>query len=356
MQSIAIIGGGIIGLSIGWRLAREKFSVQIFDKGNAGKQASWAAAGMLAPYSEAVFTHRGLFQIGMESLKLYPSFLSELQQDSDITLPQESEGTLYVSLNRDDHEWLQRQYIFKKEKGMPVFWLAGEEARQKEPLLSPKVNAGLWIPSEKQIDNHLLIQSLIKAFLAQGGTLTEKTKITKLWRIQENKNLKMQTENGQIYEADIVIHATGAWANHLSEGNRVHPIKGQVLNLKMSHDLSLKYMIRTQRIYLAPKQSTFVRVGATSEDHGFNQDITAGATLELLEGAREVVPVVFDYKVDEIVVGLRPMTANHMPIIEASPIKGIYSAIGHGRAGILLAPYTAYVIKKLIKDCYESSI
>lgn len=359
MQSIVIIGGGIIGLSIGWQLAREKMSVHIFDQRHAGKQASWAAAGMLSPYCEAIDGHLNTLQIGEQSLSLYPSFLEELNEDSRIVMPKESEGTLCVAINRDDREWLHRQYIFKKKNRMPVYWLSGEEARQKEPLLSPRVNSGIWIPSERQINNHLLIKALKDAFVARGGTLTEKTKITS-WISHENNALKIHAENGQSYCADIVINTTGAWANQMDpslicEGMAIRPIKGQLLNLKMQSQLLLKGMIRTPRIYLAPKQDGIVRVGATSEDQGFNEDITAGATLELLENAWEIVPAISEYKVEEITVGLRPVTANHMPIIGASSLKGIYHAIGHGRSGILLAPYTAYLIKKLItKDCTDA--
>lgn len=350
MQSIAIIGGGIIGLSIGWQLARENMSVHIFDQRNAGKQASWAAAGMLSPYSEAVNGNLNALQIGKQSLSLYPSFLEELNEDSRTVLPKESEGTLCVAINRDDREWLHRQYTFMKKNGMPVYWLSGEEARQKEPLLSPRVNSGIWIPSERQINNHLLIKALKEAFVARGGTLTEKTKITQLLSRNGNDALKIQAENGQSYYTDIVINATGAWAEN------IRPIKGQLLNLKMQPHLLLKGMIRTPRIYLAPKQDGIVRVGATSEDQGFNEDIMAGATLELLKNAWEIVPAISEYKMEEITVGLRPVAANHMPIIGASPLKGIYHAIGHGRSGILLAPYTAYLIKKLItKDCSDAS-
>ena len=102
MQSIAIIGGGVIGLSIGWQLARENMAVRIFDQRDAGKQASWAAAGMLSPYSEAISGHLKALEMEKQSLGLYPSFLKELSEDCRVALPKESEGTLCVAINRDD--------------------------------------------------------------------------------------------------------------------------------------------------------------------------------------------------------------------------------------------------------------
>ncbi len=346
---IAIIGAGIIGLSIGWQLAREKISVQLFDQRLAGKQASSAAAGMLSPYWE--HNHPHALQIGRESLSLYPSFLKELQEDSCTVLPMEGEGTLCAAIDRDDREWLHRHYVFKKEQGMPVCWLTGDEAREKEPLLSPRVNSAVWIPSERQINNHLLIEALKEAFIARGGVLIENRKVIRLSR--SHPVIRIQSD-GPSYEAEAVINTTGAWASQIDPSLPCRPIKGQLLNLKMPPHLRLKGMIRTPRIYLAPKQDGIVRVGATSEDVGFNEEATAGAVLELLENAWEIVPAISEYKVEEIAVGLRPVTANQMPLIGATSQKGIYQAIGHGRAGILLAPYTAYAMKKLIMKDYHA--
>jgi glycine oxidase len=350
--SVAIIGAGIIGLSIGWQLARANMSVTILDQRHAGKQASWAAAGMLAPYSEAGFIKSDLIEMGKQSLALYPQFLKELQEDSRHALPIEREGTLCAAIDRDDREWLQRQYAFKKSQGMPVHWLSGEEAREIEPLLSPRVASAIWIPSEMQINNHLLIPALKKAFLAQGGSLAECMKITQA-RMDFDNAWTIQAESGKCYLTDVVINSAGAWANEIqslffAEKTTVHPVKGQILSLKMQQHLLLKHMIRTPRVYLAPKQEGVVRVGATSEDQGFNEDSTAGATMELLQNAWEIIPAISEYTIGETFVGLRPVTIDHMPVIGASSVKGAYQAVGHGRSGILLAPYTAYTIKQLI--------
>lgn len=321
MPSIAIIGGGVIGLSIGWQLARENLSVHIFDQRSAGKQASWTAAGMLSPYSETISTQADLLEMGLQSLAIYPQFLRELEEDSQIALPQESEGTLWAAIDRDDREWLHQRYAFQKKNEIPVQWFSGDEARKKEPLLSARVNSAIWIPSEKQVNNHLLIKALIAAFLARGGVLTENTKIKQLWDKTYNV-LDIQTEDGTRFPADMAVNATGAWAHQIDSSLVIYPIKGQMLHLKMPASLKLKGMIRTPRIYLAPKQDGTVRVGATSEDQGFNEEITAGATLKLLEHAWEAVPASSEYTIEQITAGLRPVTANHKPILGASLSKG----------------------------------
>jgi glycine oxidase len=295
----------MIGLSIGWQLQRAGLSVQVYDKRQAGRQASWAAAGMLAPYSE----DERLTKMGEESLALYPRFLQELAEDSGCAFPEEKRGTLWVAVDRDDCEWLRVRYEVKKQLGMPVEWVSGEEAREREPLLSPRVVAGMWIGSEQQVDNRLLVEALKRAFLKRGGELLE------------GVSLEQPT-----------IQATGAWAPG------VRPTKGQLMRLRMPPHLELQQMIRSPRVYLAPKAAGHVCMGATSEDQGFDERVTAGAVLEILEHAWELVPAIAEYPVEELAVGFRPTTPDGMPRIDAT------TAIGHGRAGCLLAPYTAYKV------------
>lgn len=358
MPSAIILGAGVIGLSIGWQLAREGWTISILEQRQAGRQASWAAAGMLAPYSESLAGHIQLLDIGVKSLSFYPRFLAELQEDSRTVFPRENDGTLYVAINRDDKEWLERNYRFMKRHNMPVQLLSAGEVRQKEPLISPKVTAGLWMPTEKQVNNHLLIEALIKAFKIKNGKLIEEVKALS---IDESVNCSLQhihSECGEKYTADSVVVACGAWTQQFHSNNsqtsKIYPQKGQLLNLKMSRELTLKSMIRSPHIYMAPKQDGIVRVGATNEDQGFNEEVTAGGVLELLQCATEVVPAISEYTIDHTAVGLRPMTSHQGPLIGATWRKGIYQAVGHGRSGILLAPYTAYFLKELLKkDFYE---
>lgn len=298
---VKIAGAGVIGLSIGWQLARAGCRPVIYEQGQAGRQASWAAAGMLAPYSE----EERLFRMGERSLALYPRFLAELAEDSGCTVAKEGQGTLWVALDRDDREWLHGQYQLKRGLGMPVHWVSGEEARAREPLLSARVVAGMWIPEERQVDNRQLVQALKAAFLARGGDLRE--------------GVRVASREG-------MIDATGAWA----EG--VRPTKGQLLRLRMPPHLQLRQMVRSPRVYLAPKQAGHVCVGATSEDQGFDERVMVGATLEILEAAWEAVPAIAEYEVEELVVGLRPTRADGLP----------QGATGYGRCGILMAPAAAY--------------
>lgn len=355
-MKIAIIGAGIIGLSLGWQLARCGYSVEIFEKGEAGKQASWAAAGMLSPYLEAGFDGSEFLKMGINSLELYPHFLNELFEETRIPLQTDTKGTLFVGMDRDDRENLFQKYQFMKKNQMPVEWLSGEKIREMEPFLSPRVYCGMLVSKEGQIDNRALIQSLIKALEQQGTKLLEKTRVKEV--LVKKKNISgIRLENGQEVISDIVINASGAWMSHIlwpDHPPHVRPIKGQIVTLKMENSFHLDRTIRTQRVYLVPKSDGKLRVGATNEDIGFDQKVTVKAILELLQNAYNILPASENLELEETLVSFRPVIFNHQPYIAPSSlIKGLFHAIGHGRHGILLAPYTAYTMVKLLKERFR---
>ena len=138
---VCIVGGGVIGLAVGWRLAKRGAAVSVFDRNTAGRGASWVAAGMLAPFSEVGFEDEGFLSLGCESLRLFPEFLNELKEDSQIEILLDTRGTLIMGLDRDDTERLRRLYDFRVHLGLPVKWLSGTEAREVEPLLSPRTTS-----------------------------------------------------------------------------------------------------------------------------------------------------------------------------------------------------------------------
>ncbi len=337
-----IVGGGVIGLSIGWQLLRAGFTVDIYEESTAGQATSRVAAGMLSPYTEAGFEDREMWQLGRKSLSLYPRFLQELKEDSGISVELKQTGSLYAALDSDDRSVIKRIYENKVSEGMPVHWLSGDEARDREPLLSPRVTSAIWIPDECQIDNLALLEALKQAFCRKGGKLLERC------TVQELQPEGIRLSNGQAIKGRPIIVCAGPWSQKLARHKlAMRPIKGQILTLKMPPNYRVQRMIRTPRIYLVPKRDGTLRVGATSEDIGMNRDITAGPLWELLEYAKEIVPSIYEMPVDQIEVGFRPLSDNHLPIVEER--SGYYFATGHGRSGILLAPWTAYHMKEKIQ-------
>ncbi len=345
-----IIGGGVMGLSIGWQLARRRWDVEIFERGSSGKEASWSAAGMLAPYSEIEFEGDQHLQLGKKSLALYPQFLQELNEDAKTDLSLEKQGTLYVGIDQDDRAFLERLFNHQKRKDLLVEWLSGRDAREMEPLLSPRVSTAIWIHSETHIQNRKLLKSLKQAFQNQGGILHENCSVKGLW--EQDGYLKGLWTKEPV-AGEFVINTAGAWADSIRKESlsSIYPNKGQILTLSMSKEVALAYMIRTPKVYLVPKSDGSLRIGATSEEVGFDQKVTGGGVLQLLQAAFEVVPGIACMQFREAQAKLRPTSLNRMPCIEETKLKGYFRAVGHGRAGILLAPYTAYeMVRKICKS------
>ncbi len=356
-ENIVIIGGGVIGLGIGWQLAKSGAAVTIFDRGEAGRAASWAAAGMLAPYAEVHTEEPELLQLGIESLSLYPQWVDELETDAQMSIGYRVEGTLIVGLEPDDTHQLRHLYHAQQQFGLNVQWLNGRDAYEIEPALSPRVTSAIHCETDHQVDNRLMISALKIAFQKYGGELYENRSVNKI--VLKNRCVTaVQTEEG-IKQCDIVILAAGCWSTQI-DGipddilPPVRPVKGQMLALEMDEGIEISTVIRTVRakyptsVYLVPRSDGRLIVGATSEEMGYDERLTAGGMFELLRGAWEAVPGIYELPILESWAGLRPGSRDNAPILGKTPIDNLIYATGHYRNGILLTPITAYEISKLI--------
>lgn len=320
-----IKGAGIIGLSIGWRLLREGFSVELFDRGKAGRGASFAAAGLLGPYAEAHFEDEELIRLCEQSLSLYPQFLKELSEDSGHPITMESQGTLIVGIDRQDKIFLEQLYVEKQKKGQPALWITPQKAREIEPLLTPRITSAIWLPTEWHIDNRRLIAALIEAIRMKGGILHEEISFP------EGNH-------------PLMINASGCFADP-----RIRPNKGQIITLEEHPSFRLSHVVRSPRIYMAPKKE-MLRIGASSEDVGFDPTIQAAKMRDLLNAAVEIVPAIQEMAFHEVLSAFRPMTEDRLPLIEEN--ENVILAAGHGRCGILLAPYTAQTVIAILRRKY----
>jgi glycine oxidase len=351
-----IIGGGIMGLAIGWRLLREGAGhAVIFEAGEAARSsAAWVAAGMLSPRAEAGFEDMDIYEAGVRSLDLYPQFLDELREDAgDLVPPLDRSGALVLATNSDEVRELDRQYDFRKRTNIPVERLSGDATREREPLLSTKVTASLWLEQEAQINNRQLCLALKGAFLKLGGILREHCKVSEVI-IKNGRAIGVRVGNEEFEGSSITI-AAGAWSSKI-EGITplpVRPVKGQMIGLKMTPQSKLKQPIRAPRVYLAPKDDGRLLVGATAEEAGFDQRIIAGSIMELLHFAWEIVPAIYELEIEEMLASFRPATRNHRPIVGRSEIENLYYAAGHWRHGILMAPLTSYKISREILGIKE---
>ena len=364
-ERVVIIGGGIIGLGIGWQLAKSGCAVTIYERDRAGRAASWAAAGMLAPIAEVHFEEQELLELGSVSLRLYPEWVRELEVESQMCVGYRREGTLIVGVDRDDAGLLQHFYDSQRLLGLKAEWLTGAEARDIEPLLSPQISAAISCPDDHQVDNRLMVSALIAAFQMAGGTLSENTPIKKI-EVQNGKARGVWAEE-KLHEADVIVLAAGCWSAEI-EGlpdpisPPVRPVKGQMLALQMESGITPQRVIRTPRAkyntnaYLVPKASGRLIVGATSEEMGFDTQLTAGGLFELLRSAREAVPGIYDLPVLETWAGLRPGSRDNAPILGSTCVENLIMATGHYRNGILLTPVTAREISSLILTGHPTEV
>ena len=356
-KKIIVIGGGVIGLGIGWQLAKAGTTVTIYDQSQAGRAASWAAAGMLAPLAEAHSEEPELLKLGSQSLERYPQWTDELETDAEMSIGYRVEGTLIVGLEPDDTHQLRHLYAAQQELGLDVKWLTGREAREIESALSPRVTAAIRCATDHQVDNRLMVKALQRAYQAFGGVLYENNTIERI-AIENGVAIGVYTQDG-FQDADVLILAAGCWSAQV-EGlpettiPPVRPVKGQMLALQMEAGIIVKNVIRTIRaryptsVYLVPRTDGRLIVGATSEEMGFDTRLTAGGVFELLRGAWEAVPGTYELPLLETWSGLRPGSRDNAPILGKTSVENLIYATGHYRNGILLTPITAYEIAKLI--------
>ncbi|MBS7699335.1 MULTISPECIES: glycine oxidase ThiO [unclassified Chelatococcus] len=351
-DKVAIIGAGVIGLSIAWRLAQRGLAVTVFDKGGAGQGASHAAAGMLAACAEIEPSEERLLLLNRASQALWPEFAAELEAASGEQVELRSEGTLMVALTADDAAKLRNHAELQRRLGLPVSWLSGRDLRRLEPALAPGIAGGISSPEDHQVDNRKLARALRLAALRAGVTLVENTPVDGL-SMREGRVDGVNTAAG-LHEAGRVVLAAGPWSRTIpglpAEARpAVRPVKGQMLALAMDPAAPLlRHVVWAPGVYLVPRLDGRLIVGATVEEKGFDAAVTAGGLLSLLHAAWRALPGIEELPVVETWVGHRPGSRDDAPILGAGPVAGLVYATGHHRNGILLTPITAKLISDFI--------
>jgi glycine oxidase len=347
-----IIGAGVVGLGIAWRLAQAGCAVTVYDKGQAGRGASWAAAGMLAAAVETEPGEEALLPLALESQRQWPDFAGELEAASGVSVEYRGEGTMVVALNRDDAATLRHSFEFQKGLGLDLHWLTASQAREREPHLKPGIAAAVWSPGDHQVENRLLGTALAVAARKTGVELVEHCPVREII-VANGRATGVVTERGED-QADTVVLAAGAWSREIggipqSHRPPVRPIKGQMMALRMDPKAPLlRHVLWLPRAYLVPRLDGRLVIGATVEERGFDEHLTAGGLLALLDGAWRAVPTIEELPVAETWVGFRPGSRDDAPMLGPSGIDRLVVATGHHRNGILLTPVTASVVSAYI--------
>ncbi|MER7500043.1 glycine oxidase ThiO [Nonomuraea pusilla] len=354
-----VVGGGVVGLAVAWRLAREGRPVTVVDPAPASG-ASHAAAGMLAPVSEVTYTEAPLLRLGAASLRRWPSFAAELAADAGLgdpasALDLRADGTLDVAFGADDLAALDELAAFMEKLELPVERLTGRECRRLEPMLAPSVRGGLLAPGDAWVDPRRVTAALLAALERLGvplvrarvaGLLRDGDRVTGV-RLADGPDGTGPQEAGlgEIRAANVVL-AAGAWSGELFD-LPVRPVKGQIMRLRSPQPLlgrCVRGMVHGAPVYLVPRGDGELVLGATQEELGFDTRVTAGGLYELLRDARELVPGVTELEVADTVAGLRPGTPDNLPLIGPAGVPGLVLATGHHRGGVLLTPLTTDLV------------
>lgn len=341
---LAVVGAGIIGMSIAWRAAQRGLRVVVLERDKPGAGSSGVAAGMLAPVSEALLTEQPLLRLGLASAAAYPNFIAELEECASIEVGYHRCGTLLAARDADEAEALGRELALRTRLGLSVQRLRASEARQLEPALAPVLRLALEIPDDHAIDPRRVVSALAIALARAGGELRSRVEVREL-RVHRDRVIGLELADGERLDAEQVVVAAGPWElAGLPEPARIplRPVKGQIMRM---HDPAgpglLRHVLRMRGGYIVPRGDGRYVIGATMEERGFDTSVTAGAVYELLRDASELVPGVGELVIDELSAGLRPAAPDNAPVIGAGALPGLNWSIGHFRHGVLLAPVTA---------------
>ena len=341
---VLVLGGGVIGLTTAYFLAREAIRVTLLDKGDFGQEASWAGAGILPP-GNPTHARSPVDQLRAHSSALFPVLSSELRERTGIDNGYLRCGGLeFISQEGEAaaEEW--------RSEGIAVERLEEKQLLQLEPGLRPGLGAAYHLPDMAQVRNPRHLQALLAGCRSLGVDLQPGCPVHGFeW--QGQRVVAAKTNRGRLH-ADRYVLATGAWSEPLLEqlGWRpgIHPVRGQIASLKSDVPVLRRILLWGPR-YVVPRADGRVLIGSTEEHAGFNKQTTAAAIADLLALGCQLAPGLAEARVEHSWAGLRPGSPDGLPFLGSVPgFDNVYVAAGHFRAGIQLSPGTGLVMKELL--------
>jgi glycine oxidase len=352
---IHVVGGGVIGLACAWELSRNGHAVTVLAPAPGRDGASWVAAGMLAPVTEAQFGESALTALLVEGAGHWPAFAAALEDASGHDVGYDTTGTVTVALDASDRASLDDLLAYQRTLGLEAYRRSASECRGLVPALSPALRGGIEVPGDHQVDNRALLGALAEACRRAGVTFVESS-VTAL-----AAGPVLVLADGRRLGADHVVLAAGTGLRTIDglEGVGIpslRPVKGHILRLGAPAGATpvpllartVRGLVHGRSVYVVPRHDGSLVVGATVEERGTDTAVRAGAVHELLCDARAIVPGIDELELLEAASGLRPATPDNTPRIGWTAREGVLAAVGHYRNGILLAPLTAAALVDLV--------
>lgn len=345
-RDVLIIGGGVIGLTTAYELAREGVRVALVDRHEPGREASWAGAGILPPANYELAT-TPFNQLLWLSRQLYTGLSYELGQLTGIDNGYRECGGVELASHVSPvtiQSWRDDSIEFER--------LCSTALRSKEPGLSANVEDGYFLPQMAQVRNPRHLKALLAACVSLGVDLLPGTAI-RSWRRNGERIAAAVSERGEL-AADQFLIAGGAWSDELLAPLGIHlgivPVRGQIVLFNPGRVL-LKMIVMAGRDYLVPRDDGRILVGSTEEHAGFVKETTAEAIGELSRWAKSLVPALADAPMEAAWAGLRPGTRDDLPYLGQVPgTSNLYIAAGHFRSGLMLSPGTGWVMAQLMMN------
>lgn len=346
-RDVLVIGGGVIGLTTAYFLARDHgLRVTIAERGEPGREASWAGAGILPPASFERATTPFNRLLGL-SMQLYPGLSAELQQRSGVDNGYRVCGGFELVSGASEamvQAW--------RDEEIRVERIPGPELRRIEPNLAAELEDGYYLPDMAQVRNPRHLRALHHACLAVGVEIQRDTPIHGFHRSEERIDAAL-TSSGPL-TADRYLIATGAWSDELlgplGLKPAVFPMRGQIVLFNPQRPL-LRAIVNQGKNYLVPRDDGRILAGSTEERAGFVKQTTAEALAELTRLAHRLVPALAHAAVETTWAGLRPATRDEIPFLGRVPgTRNLFLAAGHFRSGLMLSPATSHVMAQLLTD------
>jgi glycine oxidase len=353
---VVVVGAGLIGSAVAWRLAQAGLRVVLLDRGEPGQEASWAGAGLLQPEAGREASPE-LLRLWLESLAMYDDFIRELREATSADVEFRRCGRLVLALDAAEEAALHQRAEAQRAAGIPCEWLTSAEVRRREPAVTPDVRAALYFPQHGLVDNRRLVRILALAAAMAGARVRGYEPVVAI-AARGGRVEGVATANGRI-AADVVVNAAGCWAGQLlperwpslgkeeSPSPIIGPAKGEIIALE-AQPRPLAHVVSTRDASVSARADGRIVVGATVIHGTFDRQVSVDGLTRLLTAATTAVPALRAARFVEAWTGLRPYTPDEQPILGPDEITGLYWATGHYKMGILSTPATAAVMADLI--------
>lgn len=346
-MKVVVIGAGVAGLSVGWRLAEAGAEVVVLERAQPGRAATWAAGGMIAAAAENADQTTPDAPFAERAASLWPDFARAIEEKSGRAISYRRDGSLLVASTPARFAELAERRI----AGTSL--LDAAEARRLEPSLAETITGALHAPDDAQVDNRALGLALAHALVNAGGTLQTNEAVVR-FEITRGRIAGVRTPFA-VHHADTFVLAAGAWSGEIEGLPRdivppVIPVKGEMIAFRPQQQAALPArLLWGNDVYLIPRHDRLF-VGATSTRDGFDTRLTDAAANRLAQNAASLLPGLAGWPLVEHWAGLRPGSPDDLPILGESGLSGLYLACGQYRNGILFAPAIADALTSLILE------